>query len=333
MEIVLGPITFYNGTKMPIIGLGTWQSSPDEVEKAVDVALQAGYRHIDTAATYGNEAAIGRALQKWFESGKIKRDDLFIVTKLPPVGNRAECVEKYLKKSLAALQLKYVDLYLIHYPVGLQEIQDESFPKDKDGNILFDMNTDHISLWKAMETQVDEGRALSIGLSNFSAEQIKRIWRSARIRPANLQVELHVYHQQRELRAFCRALDITIVSYFTLGSPRYYSYIENLGLDVSRIPKQHPLSDAVVLRIAQKHGKSAAQVLLRFVMQLGVAVIPKSTNPEHIQQNFDVFDFELSPEDMYSLEALDKGERGRQVNDVIFPGQENHPEYPWKYRY
>ncbi|XP_049944064.1 1,5-anhydro-D-fructose reductase-like [Schistocerca serialis cubense] len=322
-------LTFFNGHKMPILGLGTAQTLGDDVEKVIDAALEIGYRHIDTAQRYNNEAQIGRALKKWLDSGKIKREDLFIVTKLPLTGNRAECVEKHLKQSLHDLQLDYVDLYLVHNPVGFYDVD----PKDNGKKMVPDMNTDHVSLWKAMEAQVDAGRTQSIGLSNFNSRQVKRIWQSARIKPANLQVELHVYFQQSQLRAFCRALDVTICAYIPLGSPgaRPPGLTANT-VNASKQPKRDQLTNPVVSQIAQKYGKTNAQVLLRYIIQLGVAAIPKSTNPDRLHQNFDVFDFELSPEDMDMLERLDKGPAGRQVRGYI-PGMENHPEYPYSERY
>ncbi|XP_047100618.1 1,5-anhydro-D-fructose reductase-like [Schistocerca piceifrons] len=326
-------VTFFNGQKMPIVGLGTWQSPNGEVGQAVDAALEAGYRHIDTAYAYGNEAEIGQTLKKWFDSGRLKREEVFIVTKLPFNGNRAESVEKYLKKSLEALQLEYVDLYLIHHPIGHLDVDGSVFPRDKDGKVLLDMNTDHISLWKAMEAQVDSGRALSIGLSNFNSRQVKRIWQAARIPLANLQVELHVYFRQRELAAFCRALDVTVCAYAPLGSPGRVDFERKRGRDTSKIVQLNPMSDPTVVDIAQRHGKTPAQVLLRHLVQHGIVVIPKSVNPERIRQNFDVFDFELTPEDMEKLDALDRGPKGRMFGTVADPDRMRHPEYPYKERY
>ncbi|GLH03654.1 Aldo-keto reductase (AKR) [Gryllus bimaculatus] len=227
-------ITFANGLKMPAVGLGTWQATDTEMEEAVDAALQAGYRHIDTATFYCNESAIGRALKKWFDAGKLKREEVFIVTKLPNVGNRAESVEKYLKKSLEALQVSYVDLYLIHHPGGLIEKGDELTPCDDKGKVLIDPTTDHVSLWKAMEAQVDAGRTKSIGLSNFNARQVKRVVKNARILPANNQIEVHIYFQQKELVAFCRALDITVCAYGPLGSPGLIPFMKKEGLEVNK---------------------------------------------------------------------------------------------------
>ncbi|KAJ4436631.1 hypothetical protein ANN_16762, partial [Periplaneta americana] len=265
-------------------------SPPEQVIAAVDTALEMGYRHIDTAFLYRNEAEIGKTLKKWFDSGKLKREDVFIVTKLPHKGNRAESVEKYLKKSLEALQLSYVDLYLIHNPVGVQDSDTELFPKDESGNFLLDLNTDHVSLWKAMEKQVDLGRTRSIGLSNFNSRQIARIVKAAHIKPANLQVELHVYFQQRELVAFCKALDITVCAYGPLGSPGLADFIKNSGngAGMGDFPSEDPLKDPVVNRIAEKHNKTAAQVLLRHIMQREIVVIPKSVTPSRIKENFQV---------------------------------------------
>nr|CAD7605188.1 unnamed protein product [Timema genevievae] len=282
----LKDVVFYNGLKMPIVGFGTWQASNEEIETSLDAALEAGYRHIDTAFLYGNEAAIGKVLKKWFDSKKLKREDLFIVTKLPHVGNSFERVEKYLKRSLEALQLSYVDLYLIHGAIGLQERGDEIRPLDEKGNPLLDMKTDHVSLWKGMEAQVDAGRAKAIGLSNFNARQIKRIWSSARIKPANLQVELNVYFQQRELTAFCKALDITICAYAPIGSPGLPEVFKKMRQNESLITS--PLSDPVIVKIAKKHNKTPAQVLIRWIIQRGIVAIPKSKTPSRIKENLQV---------------------------------------------
>nr|CAD7203953.1 unnamed protein product [Timema douglasi] len=309
-------------------------SAPDEViDSVIDTALEAGYRHIDTAYVYGNEAAIGKALKRWFDSGKIKREELFIVTKLPMVGLQADKVEKYLNRSLAALQLTYVDLYLIHFPCGLEERGENLFPQDESGNLILDKTTEHVSLWKSMEAQVDAGKARSIGLSNFNARQIKRIVKSARIPPANLQVELHVFFQQKELVAFCKALDITVVAYAPIGSPGIYEFIEKVGGDIKSIPNLSPLNDPVVVKIAQKHKKSPAQILLRHIVQRGIAVIPKSANPVRIKENFDFFDITLDDQDVNELNALDRGKNGRLFSSVMLRGIEKHPEDPFKEPY
>jgi len=315
--------------KMPVVGLGTWQASEDEVDVALNAALEAGYRHIDTAFVYMNEAAIGKTLKKWFDSGKIKREELFIVTKLPNVGMNEKYVEEFLTKSLSDLQLSYVDLYLIHHPVGL--VYGEGLiPRDEEGNIKVDMDTDHIAIWRALEAQVDAGRVKAIGVSNFNSDQIDRILKIARIPPANNQVELHVYCQQKQLQEWSKRTGVTICAYAPLGSPGMAKFVEKLGGSTEGIKALDPLTDATVARIAAAHNKSPAQVLLRHLLQLGLAVIPKSSNPQRIQHNFQVFDFELSDTEMAELNALDRGEDGRRFINGLFKGIEVHPEYPFK---
>nr|CAD7431750.1 unnamed protein product [Timema monikensis] len=326
-------IVFKNGAKMPIVGFGTWQNSDESMDESIDAALEAGYRHIDTAYLYGNEAAIGRALKRWFDSGRLKREDLFIVTKLPVVGYQPDRVEKYLKRSLKALQLKYVDLYLIHQPWGLIETGENMLPMDESGNLLHDTTIDHVALWKAMEAQVDAGRTLNIGLSNFNSRQIKRVFQSARIPPSNLQVELHVYFQQRELVAFCDALDITVCAYAPLASPTMIPAFAPLGGDVDSIPRLSPLTEPVVVKIAEKHGKTSAQVLLRHIVQRGISVIPKSSNPDRIRQNIQIFDFNLDDEDVKQLDALDRGSQCRLFSGNIHKGMDKHPEYSFNEPY
>ncbi|XP_047003041.1 aldo-keto reductase family 1 member A1-like [Schistocerca americana] len=326
-------IKLNNGSEMPIVGLGTWQATDEEVETAINTALEAGYRHIDTAYVYMNEAPIGRALKKWLDSGKVKREELFIVTKLPNFGNHPDRVEKYIKRSLAALQLDYLDLYLVHHPCGLVEREGDMLPRDESGALLVDKETDIISVWKAMEKLVDAGLTRAIGLSNFNSNQIKRITDSARIVPANLQVELHVYFQQRELVAFCHALDISVCAYAPIGSPGLQSFVKMIGDDPEMIPKLSPLTEPVVCKLAEKYNKTPAQVLLRHIIQRDIAVIPKSANPQRIKQNIDIFDFELSNEEMEELNALDKGHKGRLFGEHMLKGINEHPEYPYRAPY
>ncbi|CAG2059655.1 unnamed protein product [Timema podura] len=271
------------------------------IESTINTALEVGYRHFDTAYFYNNEAEMGKAFKKLFDSGKFKREELFIVTKLPPTGNRASSVEKYIKLSLKALQLDYVDLYLIHNPVGNKEA--EAKP-DKLSTMELDMDTDLISLWKAMELQVDAGRARSIGVSNFNADQ------TARIIPANNQVELHLYFQRKELAAFCKALDVTMCAYAPLGSPAFPEFYSNVMKgDAKKLPNVNPLQDPVVLKIAKNHNKTPAQILLRQIVQRGIVVIPKSSNPGRQRENFQVLDFELTEEEMYEMSLLDRGKK------------------------
>lgn len=305
---------------MPLVGYGTWQSKDEDLEKALEAALEAGYRHIDTATVYENEHVIGKVLERWLTSGKVKREELFIVTKLPPSGNRASNVEAQIKKSLDKLKLDYLDLYLVHTPFSFVE-SDSLHPVAEDGSFKFDNTTDHVAVWKEMEKQVDAGRTKAIGLSNFNPKQISRVIKEARIPPANLQIELHVYHQQKELVAFCKENNITIVAYSPLGTQ---GTSKLLGIEIPNL-----MSNPVVMKIAKKLSKTPAQILLKFIVQKDIAVIPKSTNPERLKKNIEIFDFQLSDEDVTELEALDQGEKGRILDFTFMKGVKEHPEYPF----
>ncbi|KAG8228477.1 hypothetical protein J437_LFUL009342 [Ladona fulva] len=223
MESIEGrSVLLPSGHRMPLVGLGTWQAKDEEVEAAVSEALSAGYRHIDTAFNYGNEYAIGRVLKRWINGDASKRSELFITTKLPVYGNRPKDVEKYLTESLKRLQLDYLDLYLVHMPFTLMPDESgENFVTNPDGSPVLDPSTDHIQVWKALESQVDAGRVKSIGVSNFNAEQVSRLCAIARHPVSCNQVELHAFNQQQDLRKQCAKCCSSIVftAYSPLGSP------------------------------------------------------------------------------------------------------------------
>ncbi|XP_014276886.2 aldo-keto reductase family 1 member A1 [Halyomorpha halys] len=205
---------------------------------------------------------------------------------------------------------------------------DQIFPVDDKGVPLLDMTTNLEDLWKGMEAQVDAGRTKSIGLSNFNQKQIKRILDSCRIPPANLQVELYIYLQQKELVSFCKQNGVTVCAYSPLGSPGQKAFYEKLGESTEWLLT--PLEDPVIKEIAKKYNKQPSQVLLRYMIEYGVATIPKSTNPTRIKENFDVFDFELTKEESEKIRALDRGEDGRMFDGKnsrgIFKLLSKHPE-------
>jgi len=316
-----------NGQKMPAVGLGTWQVTDEaELENALEESLKLGYVHIDTAYLYTNEAIIGRVLERWLSSGKIQRNDLFITSKLPGIGMTPERVEYFLKKSLADLKLDYVDLYLVHSPMGYQYISDTELTPMKDGQLLLDNETDLEAIWKALEAQVDAGLTKSIGVSNYNIAQLERIVKMARIPPANIQVELHAYFQQKPLQEACKRLNVKLCAYAPLGSPGRKALFEKRGIKFEELGL---LQDPVVNEIATKHNKTASQILLRFLVQQDIIVIPKSTNPNRLRQNLEIFDFQLSTEDMSALQKLDKGLEGRSFTAKAFKGVTDHPEYPF----
>lgn len=309
-------IRLNTGAKMPAVGLGTWQSKPEEVKLAVKTALECGYRHIDTAFAYQNEAAIGEVLREFLEEGQIRRQDLFITTKLHIQYLSRGDVKECLSKSLEDLGLDYVDLYLVHGPIGLQKDPDSLFPV-KDGKVLV-ADADHLETWRGMEDVYKGGMARAIGLSNFNARQIRRIYDNADVKPSNLQVECHAYFPQEKLRDYITGLNMTMTAYAPLGSPSRSASMFSL--------KQFPvlLDDKMVKMIGERHGKSPAQVLLRWNIQRGIAVIPKSVTPERIRTNFEIFDFHLSEEEMSVLSNLGINQRTFTADIGI-----GHPEFPF----
>ncbi|KAJ8969572.1 hypothetical protein NQ317_005900 [Molorchus minor] len=276
-----------SGFKIPAIGYGTWLADDEEkFEKAIDTALEIGYRHIDCAIAYQNEHIVGRVLKKWLSTGRLSREDLFVTAKLPPCAMRPAGVRKYLNKSLESLQLDYIDLYLVHTPFGLNEVEGNLHPTKPDGTSDYDSTTDHLAIWK--------------GFPNFNSDQINRILKNCRIPPCNLQIEHHAYLQQPKLVEFCKLNKIIVTAYSPLGSP---------GL--SKLGKETPdlLGHTKVKEIAKRYNKTTAQVLLRHILQKGIVAIPKSVTPERIRQNIDIFNFQLNEEDMETLNGLDENLR------------------------
>ncbi|XP_076029997.1 aldo-keto reductase family 1 member A1-like [Oratosquilla oratoria] len=316
-------VELHTGQKMPVIGMGTFKVKHDEGRVAFNAALECGYRHIDTAYMYFNEEVIGEVLSAWFESGRLKREDVFITTKLPLIGNRKEDVSRFLQKSLDSMRISYVDLYLIHSPIGLKWKNDmDTFALSANGECSLEIETDLEELWKGMEAQVDSGKAKAIGLSNFNSKQIERIMTASRIKPAILQVEVHAHHLQKPLRKVCEQNGIIVCGYAPLGAP--YKH-EDEGLVLLKNP--------VVLKIAAHHKKTNAQVLLRHLIQHDIVIIPKSSNAERLKENLEVFDFELTAEEMGELDSLDLGKKGKLFTFSNFKGLDKHPEYPFHIPY
>jgi 2,5-diketo-D-gluconate reductase A len=262
-------VTLNNGVTMPQLGLGVWQAKDGaEVETAVTAAINAGYRLIDTAAVYGNEEGVGRAIAQ----STVPRKDLFITTKLWNADQGYEQTLEAFDKSLARLGLDYIDLYLIHWPVPA---------KDK-----------YLETWRAFEKLYSDGRVKSIGVSNFTPTYLERLLSESTVVPAVNQVELHPRFSQAATREFCLAHGIAVESYSPLGGST-----SNL------------VTDPTLLDIGAHYNKTAAQVIIRWHLQHDLIVIPKSVRPGRIQENFDVFDFVLSGEDMKMIDKLNTDER------------------------
>ncbi|CAH1269911.1 AKR1B10 [Branchiostoma lanceolatum] len=287
-----------SGKKMPLLGLGTWQSKAEEVYNAVKVAIDAGYRHIDTAWVYKNEKEVGQAIKEKIAEGKIKREDVFVTTKLFTAFSRPEHVRECMMQSLADLGLDYVDLYLIHSPLCFK-YGSNPFAHAGNPEEVYD-EVDYVDTWKGMEPLVDEGLAKSIGVSNFNKQQLERLVQNCRIKPAVNQVELHPYLAQQDLVDFCKRNNVLLTAYSALGAPARPKVFASGEEDPVL------MDDPSVVAIAKKYGKSAAQVLIRYQLDRGVSVIPKSVTPSRIQANFDIMNFSLSKEDLASLGQLDR---------------------------
>jgi len=309
-------VKFNNGQQIPIFGLGTWKSKPGEVTQAVKDAIDVGYRHFDCAHVYGNEKEVGAAIAAKISEGIVKREDLFITSKLWNTHHRPEAVEPALKVTLSNLGLEYLDLYLIHWPFGFKE-GDNVFPTGPNGLEYSDY--DYVDTWKAMEQVNKKGLAKSVGISNFNKKQIERVLEKASVVPATNQVECHPYLNQSKLKDFCKSKGITITAYSPLGSPdRPWAKPDDPQL----------LDDAKLKQMANKFKKTPAQIVLRYQVQRGIITIPKSVNKKRMTENMQIFDFELSPEDMSFIDAIDC--KGRIC---LFNEGKTHKYYPFNEEY
>ncbi len=263
-------VTLNDGNQMPILGLGTWTLKGQTCEDSVYHALKTGYRLIDTARYYGNEKDVGRGIQRAIKEGFVKREEIFVTSKIMP--SDYDRAYKGIEDSLKDLGLDYLDLILIHQP-----------------------GYDDESVYRAMEEALKNGLVKSIGISNYySKEQVDEVLSYAKVLPAVIQNENHIYYQNNELREYVKTKGIVIESWYPFGGRGHTA--ENF-------------ENETIVKIAQETGKSSAQVILRWQIQEGYIVIPGSSNPDHIEENFDIFDFSLSEEQMKEIEAVDKQSR------------------------
>src|SRR5690554_166509 len=299
-------LKFSNGDTIHAIGLGTWKSTGNELKKAIKDAIYAGYRHIDTATNYGNEAIIGEALAEIFAEGKIYREDVFITSKLWNDSHAEGQVIPALQDSLKKLQLDYLDLYLIHWPVAFRN--GVEFPK-KPSDYLTLEEAPLIETWKQMEEAKKNGLAKHIGVSNFSVKKLKDLISKATIKPEMNQVELHPLLQQNDLLEYCKSENILLTAYSSLGSGDRIS-----AMKAEDEPNMFDID--VLKEIAKDRSATVPQVLIAWHNHRGCAAIPKSTTKDHIISNFKSADVELRDSDMEKIAKLDR--HYRYINGKFF---------------
>jgi diketogulonate reductase-like aldo/keto reductase len=293
-------IPLNNGSSaIPALGFGTLIPDPVATKSATKAALEAGFRQLDSSERYRTEKEVGEAIQEVFQAGNIKREDVFVATKLWNNNHRPERAKHAFEASLRKLQLDYVDLYLIHTPFAFQP-GDEQDPRDASGNVIYDKGVTLLDTWRALENLFDEGKCKAIGLSDVSLQQTKEIFDAARIKPAVVHVESHPYLPEWELLDYCQKNGIVLQAFAALG----HSSEPNL------------LKDPVITAIAERVNKTPAQVLLAWAIQRGTALLTTSKTPSRIKENFDV---STLPQD--AMQEISEGIKSRvRFNAVVETG-------------
>ncbi len=298
-----------DGSSMPTIGLGLWKIENENAAQMVVSAIRSGYRHLDAACDYGNESQAGEGIKKAISQGLCKRDDLWVTSKLWNTYHKPEHVRPAIERSLRDLQLDYLDLYLIHFPITLKYVPiEERYPP----GWFYDpaaakpkMEIDSVPIietWQAMEELHKAGLAKHIGISNFNISLIRDLLAKCNHRPTVLQVESHPYLTQEKLLRYCQQEKIAYTAFSPLGAGSYIP----LGMATA---SDSVLNEQVVRDLASKYKKSPAQIVLRWGVQRGTAVIPKTSREDRLCENINIFDFELASEEMSSISKLDRNQR------------------------
>ncbi|MEP3050722.1 MAG: aldo/keto reductase [Erythrobacter sp.] len=296
-------------TTMPPIGFGLWKISREDTAATVVEAVRAGYRHFDSAADYGNEAETGTGLAQAIKQGLVTRDDLWVTSKLWNTFHAPEHVEMACRKTLSDLGLDQLDLYLIHFPIALEFVPIETrYPPewvldpDAQEPLMRPAKVPLHETWAAMEALIDNGLVKRIGVCNYNTGLFHDLMSYARIKPAMLQIESHPFLTQEKLIRCAQGYDVPVTAFSPLGAQSYFE------LDMAQ-QDESVLGSAPVMVAAQAHGKTAAQVVLRWGLQRGTAIIPKTTKPERMRENLGLDDFELSQVEMAAISSLNQDRR------------------------
>jgi D-xylose reductase len=309
-------IKLNNGLDMPQVGFGLWKVPNDVCAEVVYNAIKAGYRLFDGAADYGNEVECGQGIARAIKEGLVKREELFIVSKLWNTFHDGDRVEPIVKKQLADWGIDYFDLYLIHFPVALEYVDPSvRYPPGWHYDGKSEIRPSKATIqetWTAMESLVDKGLAKSIGISNFQAQLIYDLLRYARIRPATLQIEHHPYLVQPELLKLAKKEGIAVTAYSSFGPASFKEF------NMEHATKLTPLmEDDTIKKIAAKYQRQPSQVLLRWATQRGLAIIPKTTREQVMKENFESTDFDLSEEDIATISSMDRNIRFNQPSNYF----------------
>ncbi|RCI02450.1 NAD(P)H-dependent D-xylose reductase (XR) [Rhizopus stolonifer] len=300
------------GQKMPLVGFGTARIPSEETEQVIYNAIKTGYRLLDCALFYGNEAQVGKGIQKALSEGIVKREDLFVISKLWNNHHHKDSVKKAIDVTLKDLGLDYIDLYLVHWPMP-NIYMDPSEPKKITQNEFVLERSPMHECWHAVEDLVDQGLVRNIGVSNFNVQLILDMFTYCKYKPAILEIEHHPYLQQKRLINWAASQEIHTIAYASFGPSVYNGDVPN---SVKHLQSffEHP----VIKKIAEKHNHGAGEILLKWSVQRGIVVIPKSVNVSRMKTNLDLFSFELDQDDLKEISDLDCNARFNDFVEEIF---------------
>lgn len=293
-------VRFNNGREFPIVGIGTAYMTTEQTRQSVMSAIDRGYRHVDTAYIYSTEVGVGEAVNAKIAEGVIRREEMFVTSKLWKEFMEPQRVRGAVEEALNRLNLSYVDLYLIHWPMNSPE------------STAFD----YLDTWHALEELVDEGLIKSIGVSNFNSTQLDYIIDNARIKPVNNQIESHPHCLNKRIIAHCHSRDVVITAYSPLGTPGHPQFSHD---------DRRAINEPIIRAVAQRHQRTPAQIMIRYQLQHGNVAIPKTVTEDRIITNFDVFNFHLSDQDIREIESI--GYYYRTSNE---DGDIGHHQFPFE---